>query len=211
MAVYSALQPFIVQYGLFAVFVIITLESARLPLPGDTVIFLAAICASTTGDMKIAEVILVAAAAAILGDNIGFVIGRRFGLPLVLRFGPRLGLNERRIQIGQALFDRYGARLIFIARFVAVLRLFTPVLAGVNRYSWRSFMFYNAFGGIVWATLYGMGAYLFGDAVQRIAGPLAMVGLGVVAAGLFFSWRVVRRYERRFEEDALMASSAPGA
>jgi membrane protein DedA with SNARE-associated domain len=203
MSIYSSLQPFILHYGLLAVFIIITLESAGLPLPGDTVIILGAICASTTGDLKIVELILVAATAAILGDNIGFIVGRRFGLPLVLRFGPKIGLNERRIRIGQALFDRHGAKLIFIARFVAILRLFTPVLAGVNRYSWRSFMIYNAVGGIVWATLYGMGAYLFGDAVQRIAGPLAMAGLGVVFVGLFLSWRVVRNYERRFEENAL--------
>ena len=164
------IQPIVAQYGLYAVFVIVMLESAGLPLPGETALVLAAIFAGMTGQIDIVHVIAVAAAGAIIGDNIGFMVGRRYGLPLVKRYGAMVGLDEKRLAFGQHMFARHGAKIVFFGRFVAILRIFAALLAGVNHYGWRQFLFYNAAGGIVWATVFGVAGYVFGDAVHRVAG-----------------------------------------
>ena len=124
---------------------------------------------------------LVAAAAAIVGDNCGYALGRIYGLPLVERHGKRLGLTKVRLRVGQYLFLRYGGRIVFFGRFVAFLRTFAAVLAGVNRMGWSHFLAMNALGAIAWATLFGGGAFVFGDQVHRIAGP---VGIGLLVAAV---------------------------
>jgi membrane protein DedA with SNARE-associated domain len=196
---YSALQPIILEYGLIAVFVIVMLESAGLPLPGETALILASVYAGLTGDLEIAAIIAVAATAAIIGDNIGFAVGRRFGLPLVKRFGPMVGLDDKRLRFGQHMFARHGAKIVFFGRFIAFLRIFAAVLAGVNRYSWRSFLMFNAAGGIIWATLFGIGGFIFGDAMHRIAGPVGFFGLGLAVIGIFIGWKIMRDQEEKFE------------
>ena len=196
---YAALQPFIIEYGLIAVFFIVMLESAGLPLPGETALVLASVYAGVTGHFEIPVVIAVAAAAAIIGDNIGFVVGRRFGMPLVARYGKFVGLDEKRLRFGQHMFARHGAKIVFFGRFIAVLRIFAALLAGVNRYSWRSFLIFNAAGGIIWATLFGIGGFVFGDAMHRVAGPVGMIGLALALIGLIAGWRIVRRQEALFE------------
>lgn len=196
---YTALQPLIVEYGLFAVFFIVMLESAGLPLPGETVLVLAAVYAGMTGHFEIPVVIAVAASAAIIGDNIGFVVGRRYGMPLVARYGKLVGLDEKRLRFGQHMFAKHGAKIVFFGRFIAVLRIFAALLAGVNRYSWRSFLLFNAAGGIIWATLFGIGGFVFGDAMHRVAGPVGLIGLALALIGLIVGWRVMRRQEALFE------------
>lgn len=196
---YSVLQPFIIEYGLIAVFVIIMLESAGLPLPGETALVLASVYAGMTGHFDIAVVIAVAAAAAIIGDNIGFAVGRRYGMPIVARYGRMVGLDEQRLRFGQHMFARHGAKIVFFGRFIAILRIFAALLAGVNRYSWRSFLFFNAAGGIIWAMVFGIGGFVFGDAVHRIAGPVGMIGLACAVVGLIFGWRIMRKQEALFE------------
>ncbi len=205
------IQPIVAQYGLYAVFVIVMLESAGLPLPGETALVLAAIFAGMTGQLDIVHVIAVAAAGAIIGDNIGFMVGRRYGLPLVKRYGAMVGLDDRRLAFGQHMFARHGAKIVFFGRFVAILRIFAALLAGVNHYGWRQFLFYNAAGGIVWATAFGVAGYIFGDAVHRVAGPIGMIGLACAIAGLVAGWWVMRRQEERYEREFLETSEADAA
>ena len=200
---FEAIQPIIVQYGLYAVFIIIMLESAGIPLPGETALVLASIYCGITGHLNIVAIIAVAASAAIIGDNIGYLVGRRFGMPLVARYGGLVGLDEKRLAFGQHMFARHGAKIVFFGRFVAILRIFAALLAGVNRYDWRSFLFYNAAGGIVWATVFGLGGYFFGDVVNKVAGPIGMIGLGVAVIGLIIGWRVMKQQERLYEERVL--------
>ena len=200
------IQPLVVQYGLYAVFFIVMLESAGVPLPGETALVLASIYAGMSGHLEMTHVILAAAAGAIVGDNIGFMVGRRFGLPLVRRYGRLIGLDDRRLAFGQHMFARHGAKIVFFGRFIAVLRIFAALLAGVNRYSWRSFLFYNAAGGFVWATVFGVGGYFFGEAVHRVAGPVGMFGLGFAVVGLIAGWWIMRRQEERFEREFLEES-----
>ncbi|MCB1539317.1 MAG: DedA family protein [Rhodoblastus sp.] len=205
------IQPLVAQYGLYAVFLIVMLESAGLPLPGETALVLAAIFAGMTGQLDIVHVIVTAAAGAIIGDNIGFMVGRRFGLPLVKRYGAMVGLDDKRLAFGQHMFARHGAKIVFFGRFIAILRIFAALLAGVNHYSWRAFLFYNAAGGIVWASAFGVGGYVFGDAVHRVAGPIGMIGLGFAIVGLFAGWWVMRNQEERYEREFLAKSEADAA
>jgi membrane protein DedA with SNARE-associated domain len=196
-------QPLVAQYGLYAVFVIVMLESAGVPLPGETALVLASIYAGATGDLHIAQVIAAAAAGAIIGDNMGFWVGRHFGMPLLKRYGRVIHLDEKRLAFGEAMFRRHGAKIVFFGRFIAILRIFAALLAGVNRYGWGSFLFYNAAGGIVWATVFGLGGYFFGEAIHRFTGPVGLIALAGVILGIGVSWWVVRRQEARMEQRIL--------
>lgn len=197
------IQPLVVQYGLYAVFFIVMFESAGVPLPGETALVLASIYAGMTGALDIRWVIVVAAMGAILGDNLGFFVGRRYGLPLVEGYGRHVGLTPKRLAFGQYLFARHGAKIVFFGRFIAVLRIFAALLAGVNGFSWRAFLVYNAAGGVTWAIVFGVGGYFFGDAVHRVAGPVGVIGLACAVMGLLAGGWLLRRQESAFEDRAL--------
>jgi membrane protein DedA with SNARE-associated domain len=177
----SEVTDLIRAHGVLAIGVLTTLESMGLPLPGESAVIAAALYAATTHEIGVVPLIAAAATGAILGDNIGYVIGDQIGFRLIARFGRHVGLTKPRIRLGRYLFKRYGARLVFLGRFVAVLRSFTALLAGANHMNWWRFFLFNALGGTVWATLYGGGAYLLGQGVQQVETPLA-IGLGVVGA-----------------------------
>jgi membrane protein DedA with SNARE-associated domain len=182
------------QYGLLALFVLVMLESSGVPLPGETALVTAGIFASR-GDLVIEEVILVAAVGAIVGDNIGYWLGREGGNRLLDRVGPLKRWSAPGREWSERFFKRHGAKTIFIARFVAVLRVTAAWLAGISRMHWWTFFVWNAAGGICWALLVGLIAYFFGhaaaDAIGRygLIGGLAIGALGVVALlGVHF-WR----------------------
>lgn len=176
-----SLDEFIHAYGYAAVAAIVALECLGIPLPGEIVLVAAAIFAGTTHNLNIWFVIAAAAAGAFGGNVLGFAIGRLYGYRLLLRYGSYIGLNDGRIKIGQYLFQQHGAKVVIIARFVAVLRSIGGILAGANRMGWRPFLFANALGAIVWASLYGALAYAFGDGIHRVMGPVG-IGLAVIAA-----------------------------
>ncbi|WP_298428122.1 DedA family protein [Rhodoblastus sp.] len=205
----ETIKPLIAQHGYLAVFCIVALESAGIPLPGETALVLAAMFAGATGLLDIKLVIALAAAGAVLGDNVGFWAGRRFGLPLLLRHGRKLGLTDERIKLGQYLFDNHGAKIVFFGRFIALLRILAAFLAGVNRYGWGLFLFYNASGGVVWAILFGLGGYAFGDAFERVAGPLGKIVLGLVALGVGVGWWLIHTQEKKLIERAVAAYPGP--
>jgi len=126
------LHSLLVQFGPWAVFALVALESAGIPLPGETILITAAVLAGRTHEGSIVEIIACAAAGAIVGDNIGFWVGREFGLGLLIRHGESIGLDEDKLKLGQYLFQRFGGPIVFFGRFVAVLRAFAAVLAGAN-------------------------------------------------------------------------------
>jgi membrane protein DedA with SNARE-associated domain len=205
----ETIKPLIAQHGYLAVFCIVALESAGIPLPGETALVLAAMFAGATGLIDIKLVIFFAAFGAILGDNVGFWAGRRFGLPLLLNHGARLGLTDDRIKLGQYLFEHHGAKIVFFGRFIALLRIFAAFLAGVNRYSWGQFLFYNATGGIVWAVIFGLGGFAFGDAFERVAGPLGKIMLGLAALGVVLGWWIIHTQEKKLVARAVAAYPGP--
>jgi membrane protein DedA with SNARE-associated domain len=192
----GAVQHLLHAYGLWVLFFVVMVESIGIPVPGESALVAAALYAGSTHQIGIAAVVLVAAAGAILGDNIGYLIGRSVGVPLVGRFGRYIGLDEQRLKVGQYLFLRHGGKIVFFGRFVAVLRALAALLAGINRMAWPHFLLMNALGGLCWATLVGGGAWLFGAEMKRVTGPaslvLAVVALGFVIAGVVF----FRRNER---------------
>jgi len=199
----------IAAYGPWAVFVLVGLESMGVPLPGETALIGAAVYAGTGHDLNIFAVVFAAMAGAVVGDNIGYEVGRAIGFPLLVRFGPRIGLDERRLKLGQYLFGRYGGAIVFFGRFVALLRAFAALLAGANRMPWLRFFCFNAAGGAVWSATFGFGGYWLGSTIHRISAPLG-VGLFIlalisVALGIAF----LKRHEQSFLLDAERAFPGP--
>src|SRR5262249_21812142 len=123
----SGVQHLVHAYGLWVLFGVITLEAVGIPMPGESALVATALFAASTHQIDIALVITIAAAGAILGDNIGYLIGRRIGVPLVARYGRYLGLGEARLKVGQYLFLCHGGRIVFFGRFVAFLRTFAAL------------------------------------------------------------------------------------
>ena len=196
------IHDLIARYGYGLVSGVICLESMGIPLPGESLMIATALYAAATGNISIGWVVLAAALGAIVGDNLGFMIGRRAGPPVLERYGPRIGLTLPRQRLGQFLFLRHGGKVVFLGRFVAFLRTFAAVLAGANRMPWGRFLVWNALGGTFWTCLYGFGAYLLGNQVHRLVGPFGII-TGVIAAGVVI-WGVlfVRRHEHRLMHQA---------
>ena len=204
----SNLDSLLAAYGYLAVFVFVGVESIGIPVPGETMLVTAAIYAGTTGRLSIFCVIVASAAGAIVGDNIGYVIGRTGGYRLVKRYGRYIRLEENRLRLGQYLFQKHGSKVVFFGRFISVLRIFAAFLAGVNQMHWRRFLIFNAAGGIVWSTLYGVAAYLLGQQLLRLSGRvdlvLAIVGVAVIIAVIVF----LRQNEARLQREADRAKPA---
>jgi membrane protein DedA with SNARE-associated domain len=207
----QTLDHMLQSYGYYVVFAVIGLEAMGLPLPGESMLIGASIYAAATGKLDIAFVITAAAAGAILGDNLGYVIGRKAGFPLLKRYGGYVGLNDRRMKVGAYLFEKHGGAVVFTGRFIAILRTFVALMAGANHMHWKVFLFWNAVGGIAWTTLYCTTAYLLGDVVRQIEGKLAwgLGGVAVIVIGVAV-W-FLRRNERHLEDKAEQAMKADRA
>jgi membrane protein DedA with SNARE-associated domain len=203
----DALISLIPTYGPWIIFGIVALESAGVPLPGETILVAAALFAATTGQISIVVVVLASAGGAIVGDGIGYMVGRRFGLPLIRRYGRYIRLDENRLLIGRYLFFRYGNVVVFFGRFVAVLRIFAALLAGANRMPAGRFFFFNITGGVCWACLFGFGAYAVGAGIYTISGTLSVISLGVLIATAFALSIFMRRNEVTLRRRAELALS----
>jgi membrane protein DedA with SNARE-associated domain len=171
----SELTHFLTIYGYWAVLFFVAIESAGIPFPGETMLLVAAIYAGTTHRLAIQLVIAAAAGGAILGDNLGYWVGREGGYHLLRRYGRYIRLDERKVKLGQYLFRKHGGKVVFFGRFIAVLRTWAAFLAGTNCMPWGSFLLFNALGGIIWATVYGLGGYFLGDNVHRLTGPIGPI------------------------------------
>ncbi|HLI69811.1 MAG TPA: DedA family protein [Ktedonobacteraceae bacterium] len=187
--------------GYPAVALFIMIESMGIPFPGETMLLLASFYAALDHRLQIPLVIVCAAFGAIIGDNIGYLIGRTGGYPLVRRFGRYVFLKPEHLERAERFFDKHGNKTVFFGRFVAVLRAWAAFLAGVNRMRWSTFLIYNAAGGILWAIIYGCLGFYAGrlfhsnfGAVERLASTISWAGaalivVAVVAAYIFFRWR----------------------
>jgi membrane protein DedA with SNARE-associated domain len=184
----------LVQYGLILLFVVVALESFGVPLPGETALVAGGLLAAR-GDLSIAAVVAVAATAAIIGDNIGYWVGRTGGrkllerAPLVNRYASRV------LPPAERFFERHGGKTVFIGRFVSILRFTAAWLAGISQMPWWRFFAWNAAGGIVWALGVGLLAFYGGkaaaDAISHYGayGAAAVVGTVVLAAVGLHVWR----------------------
>src|ERR1700751_426905 len=189
----DALIRLIPIYGPWIIFGIVAFESAGVPLPGETILVAAAPLAASTGQINIVVVVLAAAAGAIVGDGMGYMVGRRFGLPFLRRYGRYIRRDEDRLLIGRYLFFRYGNAVVFFWRFIAVVRMFGALLAGANSLPAGRFFFFNISGGVCWACLFGFGAYAVGAEIYKISGTLSVISLGLFIADGYALSRFVRR------------------
>ena len=171
-----------------------------IPVPGETALIAAALLAHD-GQLQIVPLVAIAAAAAIIGDNVGFAIGRHGGRRLFLRPGPFHDRRLKVIEYGEPFFEKHGPKAVFLGRWVSGLRIASAWLAGMNKMSWPTFLFWNALGGICWAVGIGLAVYALGGVAERIisvAGPIA-AGVTVVAIIAFVVWRarVGKQYRAR--------------
>jgi membrane protein DedA with SNARE-associated domain len=203
------LLHFLSTYGYWAVLLFIAIESTGIPFPGETMLLIAATYAGATHRLSILLVIVAAASGAILGDNIGFWVGREGGFRLLRRYGRYIRLDERKLKLGLYLFRKHGGKVVFFGRFVAVLRAWAAFLAGTNRMPWSPFLLFNALGGIVWATVYGLGGYFLGKNINRLEGPIGTISIVLAALIIIASLVFVWRNERKLEEEAEKALPGP--
>jgi len=182
--------------GYVAVAVFVGVEASGVPMPGEAALIAAAVLASQ-GKLSIELVIAIAAVSAIVGDNIGFLLGRRYGRRLLERPGRTKVRRQVALARGEQLFDRHGAKAVFLGRWIALLRIWAAWLAGIAGMRWRSFLLWNALGGIGWALFFGLLGYYGGEAAAEL---VARAGVGVaIAAGAaaLVVWLVLHRRRRQ--------------
>ena len=194
----SWLTDLFARYGYFVVFFGILLENAGVPVPGETILLAGAVLARL-GHLSIVSVVSIAIVGAVLGDNVGFLIGRRGGRRLLERHGRLLGLTKARLQQFDAFFARHGAKTVFIARFVTGLRVVGAVLAGASTLPWGTFLLFNAAGAVAWACTFGAVGYALGyswETIERWIGHLGLVLLVVVVVVAVLALARSRRRSR---------------
>jgi membrane-associated protein len=186
------LSYFFQHYGYWTVFFGILLESAGVPLPGETILIFASVIARTKHQLNIFDVAIIALAAATMGDNLGFAIGRYGGRPLMDRYRHFFHIEKETVRKGETLFRRRGGVAVFLARFVAGLRVVAGPLAGALRMRWPTFLAFNALGAVSWVAAITTLAYLFGSALEPILRHFtwAIAGAAVLMAAY---WWVKRK------------------
>jgi membrane protein DedA with SNARE-associated domain len=185
--------------GLPVLGLLVSAESMGIPVPGETALITMALVASQ-GRVSIVAVIAVAAAGAIIGDNIGFFfIGRKGGRRLLERPGRFERERRRALEIGDPFFARHGAKAVFFGRWITGLRTWASWLAGASEMPWHTFLIWNAAGGILWATTVGLAVYYAGSGAKKVitqVGLYALIGVAVLAVAGIATFLVVRRRRR---------------
>lgn len=184
------------DFGYPLLFLIVMSESGGAPVPGETGLITAAVLASQ-GKLQIAFVIPIAACAAIVGDNIGYLIGRKGGRWLLERPGMFHRQRLEVLRIGEPFFETHGPKAVFFGRFLLGLRVWASWLAGATRMHWRSFFAWNALGGITWATAIGLAAYFLGHSASNAVETFGIYGLVAVVLAVVSAIVMHRRAARR--------------
>jgi membrane protein DedA with SNARE-associated domain len=190
-------------YGLPA---IIGLESMGVPSPGETALVLAAVLASQ-GKLQIWLVILIGVSSAIVGDNLGYLLGRRLGREVLEARGPFHQHRLELIQTGDRFFAKHGPKAVFFARWIALVRFAAAWLAGINHMRFRDFFFWNALGGISWGVTYGLVGYFAGSAAADAISTFGLYALGALLL-IFFAWLYFHMRKRRREREERQARRA---
>lgn len=185
----QTLQDALSVFGYPAVTLFIMIESTGIPFPGETMLLLSSFYAAIDHRLSIFLIIPFAALGAIVGDNLGYLVGRSGGRALVERYGRFVFLKPEHLDRAEKFFARHGDKTVFFGRFIAVLRAWAAFLAGVNHMKWRGFLVYNAAGGILWASIYGLLGYFAGrvlhdnfSAVEKLAKTISWGGAILIVA-----------------------------
>jgi membrane protein DedA with SNARE-associated domain len=189
-------------------FLLVMAESGGLPVPGETALITGAVLASQ-GQLEIELVVPLAAGAAILGDNIGYVVARKGGRWLLERPGRFYRQRLAVLETGEPFFERHGPKAVFFGRFLLGLRVWASWLAGATRMPWRSFVFWNACGGIGWATAIGLLAYFLGHSAGNAIQTFGLYGLAALILAVVAVVVAHRRHRRSTAADG--GAGAPGA
>ena len=187
-------EHYMLIYGYWAVFFGVMLENAGLPVPGETILLVAGYF-SSTGEFNIALVMLIAAVGAVIGDNIGFAVGHHFGRAFILRVGRFVFLTPKRFEHMENYFKSHGNKTIFVARFITGLRVFAALLAGASNMRWRTFLFYNVTGAILWSIVITTLGFLFGESLPILIRWVGRSGTILLVAGVIgaiAAWRIYR-------------------
>jgi membrane protein DedA with SNARE-associated domain len=197
----ASIDPLVRHYGLVVVPLIITLESLGAPLPGESLLIFASVMAEH-GNMSFLLLLLFAWIGGIVGDNIGYLIGRRLGRAVLLRYGDKIGFTAQRLDRVEAVFARYGPLTVAFARFFNVLRQLNGVVAGTLKMDWWRFLLFNALGCALWVLTWGLAGFYRGEHVAditRLAHGLGLVGAIIVAifviGAAIFAFRRTRANE----------------
>jgi membrane protein DedA with SNARE-associated domain len=177
------IDPLVRQYGVVAVAIIITLESFGAPLPGESLLIFGSVMAEH-GNMSFPLLLLFAWIGGVIGDNIGYFIGKRLGRVMLLRYGEKIGFTPKRLNQVEAVFARYGTFTVAFARFFNVLRQLNGVIAGTLRMDWWRFLLFNALGCAVWVLTWGLTGFYLGEHVSNItkfARSFGLLGAIIVA------------------------------
>jgi membrane protein DedA with SNARE-associated domain len=196
-------------YGYWAVFFLVGAESIGIPVPGETALIVAGTYAGNTHRLSPWIIFLAATAGAIIGDNIGFWIGDKGGYRLARRYGHLVRLDEHKLKVARYVFDIHGPKVVFFGRFVSILRTYAAFLAGISRMRWRKFLSANAAGGIVWAGIYTLAAYMAGNALQRASGTIDLIIVAVAVVAVTVVIFLVRRQTGKLGVKAEAAYPGP--
>ncbi|MFE5207062.1 DedA family protein [Streptomyces sp. NPDC056600] len=198
------LEPLLGHYGYWAVAGVILVEDFGVPIPGEAILIAAGVFAGA-GRLDIVAVALIAFVAAVMGDNIGYLIGRYGGRALVHRWGRYVFLTPERFARAEAFFARHGGKIVTVARFVDGLRQVNGIVAGTTGMPWRRFLAFNALGAALWVGLWATLAYAAGDHITEIYTAVSRyqrwvpAGLGVLVAAVVARHLLRRRRRRRTE------------
>ncbi|WP_406438459.1 DedA family protein [Streptomyces sp. NBC_00631] len=195
------LSPLLTHYGYWAVGAVVLVEDFGVPAPGETILIAAGIYAGA-GQLNIVAVAVIAFAAAVIGDNIGYLIGHTGGRAVVHRWGRYVFLTPDRFRAAEEFFTRHGGKIVVVARFVEGLRQVNGIIAGTSGMPWRRFLVFNAIGAALWVGLWASVAYAAGAHITAIYDEIARYQLyALVALGVLIAAFVVRRALRRRHRD----------
>ncbi|MEM7169772.1 MAG: DedA family protein [Pseudomonadota bacterium] len=193
----SDLTRMLQDYGVWVVTLCIFLESFGAPVPAETLLITTAALASQ-GKLSLPPLLFASWVGAVMGDNVGYLIGRYGGRALVIRFGKRFFITEERLHKVEAIFRKYGGRIVLFARFFTLLRQLNGVVAGTSNMPWWRFLLFNALGAAMWVGVWGLGSFWFGEHLKLIEQNLKIVGpiLILAAAVGIGAYIIYRRRER---------------
>ena len=195
----AGLEHFVHDYGVFAVFLILTFEALGAPLPGETLLIFASVLAGR-GEMSLSALLMFAWIGSVLGDNIGYAVGRTVGRAAISRYGAKIGLNDARFSAVEKVFLRYGPMTVVFARFFNILRQLNGIVAGAMGMDWRRFLLCNAVGGALWVTVWVFAASYFTEHMSVLTGlahhTKVVVGVFVAIALIVVLTLVLRRARR---------------
>lgn len=191
------LRTYFVQYGYWTVALVLLLENAGIPLPGETTLLFAAFLAFSEHHLTLWGIIVVGIAACTIGDNLGYWIGHHGGRPLLERQRRVFRISQQHLERGERFFAKYGSFTIFFARFIFGMRIIAGPLAGVLKMPWKKFLIFNFLGATLWVSVTAFLGYFFGSRLQWVTEQLEQVEIALlivlVIAALILRWRALRR------------------